>query len=59
MYILVLECVDRVFVDTLAERFELWCCCAVLSDHSKRTLYDAGMYDPDEEVEEVQKLSIC
>lgn len=26
---------------------------AVLSDHKKRTMYDAGLYDPEEEEDEV------
>ena len=33
----------------------LW---AVLSDHKKRTIYDAGLYDPEDEDDEVGILEI-
>lgn len=33
---------------------EVFCCfCLVLSDPKKRTMYDAGLYDPQEEEDEV------
>lgn len=34
--------------------------CVVLSDSKKRKMYDAGLYDPDEEVDEVCcSSSVC
>lgn len=42
-----------VYASTLV--IDLFLVCEVLSDQSKRALYDAGLYDPDEEEVEVSQ----